>query len=169
MGGLLEKLEALSDEELLGAKVLSRDFASLVRAGLFLRAEQFEAAHEISQKIPSAEGSYWHGILHRREPDYSNAKYWFARVRSHPVFTELLKIDAGSLPGGGTAWKEISRGGTWNAAVFVDLCEACVEGTRSGLCAELESLQEIEMQALLEYCAARALGEEKKTGRRGEG
>ena len=54
----------------------------------------FEEAHELVSKSESRECELWHAILHRREPDYSNAAYWFRRVGAHPVFESLGLADA---------------------------------------------------------------------------
>jgi len=54
-----------------------------------------DRSHSISQDIGSAEGSFWHGIMHRREGDFGNSKYWFRQVGSHPVFDQLAEISGG--------------------------------------------------------------------------
>ncbi|MCC6509356.1 MAG: hypothetical protein IT423_09630 [Pirellulaceae bacterium] len=59
-------------------------------AGLWLLAGDLERSHEISQKIDSADGSFWHSIMHRREGDYDNARYWLRRVGSHSVIDQLI-------------------------------------------------------------------------------
>ena len=65
---------------------------SLCLSGLWLLAGELDRSHSISQDIGSAEGSFWHGIMHRREGDFGNSKYWFRRVGSHPVFDQLAEI-----------------------------------------------------------------------------
>lgn len=63
----------------------------LAISGLWLLAGDLDRSHCISQNDSSAEGSFWHGIMHRREGDYSNAKYWFRRVGEHPVIARLAE------------------------------------------------------------------------------
>lgn len=64
-----------------------------VESGLLLLWDFLDDSHEISQTM-EGKGSprtadYWHGIMHRREPDAGNASYWFRRVGSHPAFEHL--------------------------------------------------------------------------------
>ncbi len=73
-----------------------RQQSSLANAGLWLLAGNLDESHQISQSIESPEGSFWHGIMHRREGDFWNAKYWFRRVGRHPVLSELAKHDYGA-------------------------------------------------------------------------
>lgn len=58
-------------------------------AGLYLKFDCLDASHQISQSIDSPTGSFWHGIMHRREPDYGNAGYWFRCAGAHPILDEL--------------------------------------------------------------------------------
>ncbi len=58
-------------------------------AGLYLYFSCLDQAHSIAQNIATAEGSFWHGIMHRQEPDAGNASYWFSRVGRHPIFPAL--------------------------------------------------------------------------------
>src|SRR5688572_30185921 len=64
-------------DQTLSSLGLSGDQGDLIRATVLLWHDHFDAAHGIAQNIETKDGSYLHAILHRREPDYSNARYWF--------------------------------------------------------------------------------------------
>jgi hypothetical protein len=70
----------------------------LVLAGLWLLAGDLERSHSISQDHHSADGSMWHGVMHRREGDFGNAKYWFRQAGNHPVYTQLRQRLAAGPP-----------------------------------------------------------------------
>ena len=67
-------------------RVADREIASCCLAAIWLLHDFLDESHEISQRIDTPEGSFWHAIMHRREGDFSNAKYWYRHVGDHPVF-----------------------------------------------------------------------------------
>ncbi|MBM3796805.1 MAG: hypothetical protein FJW31_22770 [Acidobacteria bacterium] len=59
-------------------------------AELWLLFDDLDRSHQIYQRLDSREAAFWHGIVHRREPDPANAAYWFRRVgRRHAIFPAL--------------------------------------------------------------------------------
>ncbi len=141
-GGALTKLRAMTTDDLFQSeKIVSRHDARCVHAGLYLYLSALDESHSISQTIPTASGSLWHGIMHRQEPDYPNAKYWFRRAADHPVLSDL----------------ERCTGFVWDPFEFVDRCEAAERG-RGEECETLIALQRLEWQALFEHCYRRAVG-----------
>ena len=125
-------------------------------AGLWLLHDWLDASHEISQELHNAEGSYWHAILHRREPDYGNSKYWFRRVGRHPVFVALAE-EAGDLARSAGAADLVGPAG-WDPFAFVDLCERAAGGDED-LEKACRRIQQIEWRLLFDFCYRRALGE----------
>jgi hypothetical protein len=117
-------------------------------AGLYLYFSCFEEAHEIAQGIPSAEGSYWHAILHRQEPDPDNAAYWFRRVGRHPVFAEL-GVRAAEI--GGRHGISVAR--PWDPFAFIQLCEKARREPGSKIESAAVEIQRVEWQVLFDYCA----------------
>jgi hypothetical protein len=63
--------------------------STLQAAALWLLAGELDRSHAVSQNIKSAEGAFWHGIMHRREGDFWNSKYWFRQCPRHAVHREL--------------------------------------------------------------------------------
>ena len=56
-----------------------------LQAGLWLYVDELDRSHAISQGMHNATGSYWHAIMHRREGDFSNSKYWYRNAGAHPA------------------------------------------------------------------------------------
>ena len=76
-------------------RLLSDGARLRLRAVAYLHHDHADAAHELVQDLTDAEGALIHAVLHRREPDFWNAKYWFRRVENHPVFGALTRRLAG--------------------------------------------------------------------------
>jgi hypothetical protein len=67
------QLAALDVETMFGPRpIRDRDMARACLAGLWLYHDFLDESHTISQDIDTPTGSYWHGIMHRREPDAGN-------------------------------------------------------------------------------------------------
>ncbi len=62
---------------------------SLVIAMLWLRVGIIEPAHEIVQDGATPLASYLHGVVHRLEGDYWNAKYWFRQVHDKRLLQSI--------------------------------------------------------------------------------
>jgi hypothetical protein len=50
------------------------DMAAACLAGLWLYHNFLDESHRLSQDLGTPTGSYWHGLMHRREPDFGNPK-----------------------------------------------------------------------------------------------
>lgn len=136
-----------------------------IRAGLLLWHGRLDDSHRVSQVIENEglhrAGDYWHAIMHRREGDFGNSKYWFRHVGSHPIYDELARRvgelmselpDSPAIP----ALSRCVHNARWNPSAFVDACEAATRGGQSEVRAMLERVQGIEMLLLLISSAADA-------------
>jgi hypothetical protein len=156
---LQPRLQSLTVESAFAGKhVVDEDAARCCIAALWLWHNFLDESHTISQEIDTIEGSYWHGIMHRREPDYGNAKYWFRRVPRHPIFDplaqsahELAKRDPLDAPA-----KFLAEQTDWDPYRFVDLCEAIARG-RSDCEGLARDVARIEWELLFDHCYRAAI------------
>lgn len=105
-------------------------------AGLYLYFSCLDESHTLSQSIETPDGSFWHGIMHRQEPDPGNAAYWFRRVGKHPTFPALRQAAA-------------DLGYAWDPFTFIEDCDHA--GSAQQLL--LQKVQRAEWQLLFHYCA----------------
>ncbi len=114
-----------------------------VQAGLWLYVDELDKSHACSQALPGPTGSYWHAIMHRREGDFPNAKYWYRKAGAHPA---MNRID---LAGGTAAGSDMAE---YDPEAFVDRV-ARADARHEPDSPDLVALQHHEWRVLLEWCA----------------
>jgi hypothetical protein len=106
--------------------------------GLYVYFSCFEEAHAIAD-AETAEARYWHGIVHRQEPNTESAAYWFRQLGAHPIFPMLARA----------AGQEHA----WDPFAFIEMCEEARQQPGSELEALARGIQRAEWQILFDYCA----------------
>lgn len=137
-------LSKLSTSHVFKSNQYSVEAAQLVIAGLWLWHDWLDECHNIVQKVHGAEGSYWHAIMHRREGDFSNSKYWIHRTGGHPDIAGMTAAVA-SVDG-------VSAGEEWNPSRFVDQVEKIHNRSSDPQYANAVAIQQLEWQTLFVHC-----------------
>ncbi|MFS0837591.1 hypothetical protein [Paenibacillus sp. 1P03SA] len=158
------RIDKLQVSALSGDNPDKEPYALALKSGLYLLNESLDNSHEISQSITNETGSYWHGLMHRMEGDYSNAKYWLQDAGNHPIHTDLVNEVRSFLdrqPGLRALEHEAMKAKIdvlvtspeWNSSVFADAVELQVTLLQNpDIEAWLTHIQYLEFKLLLAYC-----------------
>lgn len=97
--------------------------------------------------------AFWHAIMHRREGDFGNSKYWYAHCRNHPLFAPIA-ANAREIVARAPADKALLRFSIneWNGAAFVDFVQSVHESPSSERYPVAVALQQLEWRMLFDYC-----------------
>lgn len=157
-------LEGAAVEDVVGGPIVSSDDARASLSALWLWHDFLDESHAISQTIDTPTGSFWHGIMHRREGDFGNAKYWIRRAGRHPVFGPLAAAAAEEAASPETASSlagefagDFARG-DWDPFRFVALCERAVRSADAHDTDLLRRIARREWQLLFDHCYREAQG-----------
>jgi hypothetical protein len=137
----LRRFDPITD---LGAPIRDCDAARACQAGLWLYFDYLDESHTISQELENPDGNFWHAVMHRREPDPSNSKYWWRRVGQHPVLDSLRLY----TPNVGYTYT--------TPEAFVGFCER-VRDSRSADEELAQHVQRLEWRLLFDWCYQKAV------------
>jgi len=150
------ELKGLTIEEAFGSGTIHDEvMARCCLAAMWLYHDYLDESHGLSQEMHTPAGSYWHGLMHRREPDYSNAKYWFKRVGAHPIFDTLATAAKEKVPNDlPPSARFLASQKTWDPFAFIDLCEEAGGSALEMLCRQI---QQKEWELLFDFCFRKAV------------
>ena len=135
---LIAKAAEAKDREITGEE---NSNVGCIRSLLFLAAGELDQAHRLAQEIPTSAGSYIHGMIHRIDDDFGNARYWFRRARTVPAAAEMYRRAA-------AASVTVASHPSWDPFAVSDMVEA---SRIDGVSDELRAVLTVEFEVLLEF------------------
>jgi hypothetical protein len=152
-------LDSLNPDNVLSKPAHSRSDAAAMLAGLWLWQDWLSESHQISQSLATSTGSFWHAIMHRREGDFGNSKYWYSRCSDHPAIATLTAAAADVInpfPADKSALKLLHPG--WNSTAFVDFIQSVHDRRDDPRHSLAVALQQLEWRILFDHCSRAAAG-----------
>ena len=152
-----EILEMIQPDQLLSVPVIRVDAAQAMLAALWLWHDWLDQSHKISQDLHSLDGSFWHAILHRREGDFSNSKYWYAKAEGHPILPAIganVAAAINHLPADKSLLRLLRDG--WDPDALVDLVAEVSRAPADPRVSTVRAVQRLEWRMLFDHCARRA-------------
>lgn len=135
---LIERVAVAGEHEIARA---SGPQARCTRSLLLLAAGGVSQAHRIVQEMSTPDAAYIHGVIHRVDDDFNNARYWFRSVRIHPAASEMYRRAAASS-------LTVARRPIWDPVFVTDMVET---SRTAGVTEELRVILTIEFEELLQF------------------
>jgi hypothetical protein len=135
---LIKRIAATGDREI--AEVDSPE-VKCIRSLLFLLAGGLDHAHRIVQELSTTDAAYIHGMIHRIDDDFDNARYWFGRASMEAATAEMYRrAAANSLT--------VASHPIWDPILVTEMVE---ESRMQGVTDELRAVLRIEFEVLLQF------------------
>ena len=155
---LVIRLREADDAAVFGGQTrLPNAPAALVRAGLFYYHNALDDSHKEAQKLEDNTAAYWHGMVHRREGDFDNARYWMRRAGEQPVFQEMQGRASDGAP-------NMGRQSNWDPFLFITLCEQFKYG-ETDYKKEISHLQRVEFDVMFDYAWRQCVAPETRAAK----
>lgn len=161
--GVHEEIAAISEAELAEGHPDGWLSARAWKASLHLWNDNLSAAHDIVEHMNTPTGAALHGIVHRREGDFDNARYWFRMAGDHPAFHGLQSRAVSFLQGQRTVpgplkdvFVQIAAQGSWNPYLFIGAI--AIQNNQIGEPSSqdvLEQLQQLELESFMRFLEGR--------------
>ena len=171
-------LGGIGADQLLERKPASPAASQLTLAALWLWHDGLDECHHILQRSPEEliarsaprlasfepvvssdpeqvqlSLNLWHAILHRREGDFSNGKYWYARAAGHPILEAMANHfgpAVNTMPADRLLLRMVARG--FDPRAWVDFV-ADVHGNPSpARTSAAVHLQQLEWRVVFDFC-----------------
>ena len=141
---LVIRLREADDAKIFGdAAIQPGAPVGLIRAGLFYYHNALPDGHQEAAEDEGDVAAYWHGMIHRREGDFENARYWMRRAGEQPGFREMQARASDAAP-------HMARQSNWDPFLFTHLCEQYKYG-ETEYKKEIGQLQRVEFAVMFDY------------------
>jgi hypothetical protein len=134
---LIQRVAAAKDDEIAEAEGQE---AMCLRSLLLLAAGDLDQAHRIVQAMSTSAGAYIHGLIHRIDDDFDNARYWFRRAGVQSAATEMYHRAA-------AVSATVASRPNWDPFLVTDMLE---KSRKTGVTEELRAILTIEFEGLLQ-------------------
>ena len=128
----------------------------LILATAFLFNDHHDAAHDLIEDLKCPEGCLIHALLHRREPDYWNARYWLRRNPNNPIYRHLTSYLKTQPMGAAETivFQRLTFSGVVDPIALVDECETYARKPDQPESLFVKRVQHAEFQALTQHLMA---------------